>query len=103
MSVNFNTMSTPELEAEGYARELSRKIQAFRKKLGLDKKDLVETIIITDDKFKKILEKQGEFDLKSKTNSKTFEIVTTNKERFKNKCEFKIKDKKGEIAIRTTN
>ena len=37
--LEFDTNSTPELESEGYARELSRKIQAFRKKLGLQKKD----------------------------------------------------------------
>lgn len=100
--VNFDTKLTSELEAEGYARELSRQIQAFRKKLGLNKKDLVETIIITNAEFKKILENQKDFDLKNKTNSKTFEVVTTSKERFKNKCSFKIKDKKGEIVIRNT-
>jgi len=51
ISVEFDTKSTPELEAEGYAREISRIVQAFRRKLGLDKKDEVETHIITDDKF----------------------------------------------------
>ncbi|MBU0894278.1 MAG: isoleucine--tRNA ligase [Nanoarchaeota archaeon] len=96
--IKLDTKLSPELEAEGYARELSRKVQAFRKKLGLEKKDLVDTFIITDDKFKKILENQKNF-LKERTNSKKLEIVTTSKERFKNKTDFKIKDKKGEIAI----
>ena len=97
-NVKFDTKMTPELEAEGYAREMSRQIQAFRKKLGLEKKNKVETFIITDDKFKKILQKQEDF-IKERTNSKRVEIVTTNKERFKNETIFKIKDKRGRIGI----
>jgi isoleucyl-tRNA synthetase len=98
ISIDLDTNLTPELEAEGYAREISRQIQAFRKELGLQKKEKVETVIITDDKFKKILEMQLNF-IKERTNSKRLEVVTTIKERFKNKTNFKIKDKKGEIVI----
>ena len=94
----LNTKTTPELEAEGYARELSRQVQAFRKKLGLKKENSVETYIITDDKFKKILENQKDF-LRERTNSKKIEFVTTGKERFKNIIQFTIKDKKGDIAV----
>jgi isoleucyl-tRNA synthetase len=101
LKVEFDTKLTPELEAEGYAREMSRHVQAFRKKLGLKKEDRVNTIIITDGKFKKILESQKNFVLR-RTNSKKLEIVTTIKERFKNKTNFKIKDKRGEIVIITT-
>jgi len=96
--VTFDTDLTPELEAEGYAREISRIIQAFRKNLGLNKKDKVETVIITDDKFKDILELQRGY-IRERTNSKRLEIVTTEKEKFKNKTDFKIKDKRGTIAI----
>jgi isoleucyl-tRNA synthetase len=96
--VSLDTEMTPELEAEGYARELSRQIQEFRKKLGLKKSDLIETCIISDGKFAKTVEKQKEF-LKERTNSKKLEFVTTHKERFKNITGFTIKDKKGEIAI----
>lgn len=102
ISVKLDTEMTSELESEGYAREISRHVQAFRKKLGLDKKDLVDTFIITDDKFSKILKKQENF-IKNRTNSKKLDVVTTSKERFKNKNSFKIKDKKGEIAIITTD
>jgi len=98
ISVELDTKITSELEAEGYAREISRQIQAFRKKLGLEKKNKVKTIIIADDDFKKILEKQEEF-IKNRTNSKKLEIVTTDKERFKNNVCFKIKDKRGKIVI----
>jgi isoleucyl-tRNA synthetase len=96
--VELDSTQTPELEAEGYARELSRQIQEFRKKLNLEKKDRIETVIIADEEFKKILDRQKEF-IKKRTNSKKLEIVTTDKERFKNNACFKIKDKRGKIVI----
>jgi isoleucyl-tRNA synthetase len=96
--VNLDTKTTPELEAEGYAREMSRQVQSYRKKLELEKKDKIELFIFVDEKFKNILESQKNL-IKQRTNSKKLEIVTTGKERFKNKICFKIKDKGGEIAI----
>jgi isoleucyl-tRNA synthetase len=98
INVKLDKKISAELEAEGYARELSRQIQAFRKKLRLRKENKVETYIITDDKFKKILGGNENL-LKERTNSKKIEFVTTGRERFKNITEFTIKDKKGEIAI----
>jgi len=38
-NVTLDTNLTPELESEGYMRELSRIIQAFRKELGLKKRN----------------------------------------------------------------
>lgn len=101
ISVELDTKITPQLEEEGYAREISRQTQAFRKKLGLEKRDKIETYLIVDEEFKNILERQKNF-IKKRTNSKKLEIVTTHKERFKNDIEFKIKDKRGRIAIITT-
>lgn len=102
ISVTFDITLTPELEAEGYAREVSRQIQAFRKKLGLKKENKVETYIITDGKLNGILESQKDF-IKERTNSKKLEFVTTGKgarkETFKNIIGFTVKDKKGDIAI----
>lgn len=100
ISVKLDTKITPELESEGYAREMSRAVQAFRKELGLKKDDEIELHIFADDELKKMLGKWKEFIMK-RTNSKTIELenVTTDKERFKNKIEFKMKDKRGEIAI----
>ncbi len=102
LGIELETKTTPELEAEGYAREISRQIQDFRKKLGLQKKDLIELFIITDGEFQKILESQKEF-IKERTNSRKIEIFTHDKvgikERFKNKTNFSIKDKRGEIAV----
>lgn len=98
IEVKYYTKITPELEAEGYAREMSRHIQAFRKNLGLEKVQVINTYILTDENTKKILEKNKKV-IAERTNSKKLEFVTTFKETFKNKIEFKIKDKKGEIAI----
>ena len=98
LAVNLDTKMTLKLEAEGYGRQTSRQIQEFRKKIGLNKKDKVEIILIVDEEFKKILDSQKDF-IKKRTNSKKINIVTTNKERFKNKTDFKIKNKKGEIVI----
>ncbi|MEK6847953.1 MAG: DUF5915 domain-containing protein, partial [Nanoarchaeota archaeon] len=90
------------LEAEGYAREISRQVQDFRKKLGLQKKDIIELHIITDKDFKKTLESQKNF-IKDRTNSKKVNIGTRFKETFKNKITFSVKDKRGELAIIVTN
>jgi len=98
VEVSFDISLTPELEAEGYAREVSRKVQEFRKNIGLNKKDKIGLRLITDDKFKDILKIQENL-IKERTNSKKLEIVTTGKERFKNKTDFKIKDKRGQIVI----
>ena len=108
LGITLDVKLTPELEAEGYARELSRKVQDFRKKIGLQKKDSVELIIITDGDFKKILETQKSF-IKERTNSKKLEIEIKNildtihlKEKFKNKISFNIRDKRGIIIIITS-
>ena len=109
LRVELDTHQTPDLEAEGYARELSRQIQDFRKNLGLQKKDYIELYIITNKEFVKTLETQENF-IKERTNSKKIGIITENspehikvKERFKNKIAFSVKDKRGEIAIIVTD
>ena len=106
ISVELDTNLTPELESEGFAREISRVVQAFRKELGLKKENKIELVILTDADFRKILESQKEF-IQERTNSKKFEVfsenVTTIKEKFKNRTEFKVKDKRGFIAITYKN
>lgn len=52
-NVYIDTKLTPELEAEGFAREVVRRIQSLRKESGLKKKDKIELSI------------ESEFDLKS--------------------------------------
>ncbi len=48
VSVELDTTITKELEQEGYFREVSRKIQALRKKLGLVPSDEISVVIDAD-------------------------------------------------------
>jgi isoleucyl-tRNA synthetase len=98
IKVDLDTTLDPKLEAEGYAREIARQVQAFRKKLGLQKKQKIKLILVVDGALKKIKKKKKKF-IEERTNSKKLEIVTTLKERFKNKTGFRIKDKKGEMVV----
>jgi isoleucyl-tRNA synthetase len=50
LAVTLDTKLTPELEAEGLAREVARAIQGERKKAGLEKGQMVEMVISVDDK-----------------------------------------------------
>jgi isoleucyl-tRNA synthetase len=49
ISVKLDTRMTPELEAEGYAREVSRKIQAMRKTAGLVKEDRIKLSVVSSE------------------------------------------------------
>ncbi|MEK6910210.1 MAG: isoleucine--tRNA ligase [Nanoarchaeota archaeon] len=68
IKVTLDLKMTPELEAEGYSRELARKIQAERKNVGLKKGELIELEIFAD---KNILEyfKRNKVFLMERTNS----------------------------------
>ncbi len=90
-SILLDIKFTPELEAEGYAREISRKIQDARKKAGLVKRDKIKLNLIVEDNFKKIIEKQLVF-IKERTNSKQV-LINGDEKGYKNKFEGKIKDK----------
>ena len=66
--------------------------------MGLDKKDLIELCINTDDEFKKILEMEKDL-IKDRTNAKNIEIVNFENKNIKDTFDFKIKDKTGQIEI----
>jgi len=91
ITVELDTKLTPELKAEGFAREFARKVQAERKNAGLKKGDIINLNVKTDEDFKKILSKNIHF-LLERTNSNKIEFVDgkmNGKE-----IEFAIKDKK---------
>jgi isoleucyl-tRNA synthetase len=52
----INSEKTDELEAEGYAREIMRRIQSLRKKAGLVKSDKITLHIKVDEELKQMLE-----------------------------------------------
>ncbi|MFA5953507.1 MAG: isoleucine--tRNA ligase [Candidatus Pacearchaeota archaeon] len=99
IQVKLDTQITPELEEEGYCREMSRKVQAFRKEIGLEKTEKIDLIIYCSKKLKKIFEKQKNFIL-DRTNSKKIEITEgESKEKTNLITEFKIKQEIGNIQI----
>ena len=94
IEVELDTKLTPELEAEGFAREISRKIQALRKTAGLVKDNLIELFIFVDKELCEMLNSQKEM-IKDRTNSKKIEISSEKvKKKLIAESEDKIKDKK---------
>lgn len=93
----LDTKITPELEAEGFAREISRKVQALRKEAGLVKENLIELVVVVNERLKNLLENQKEF-IKKRTNSKDF-VLTTKKpsKEFQKSTKDKIKEFEIEI------
>ncbi|MBU0760970.1 MAG: isoleucine--tRNA ligase [Nanoarchaeota archaeon] len=92
--VEIDTKITPELEAEGFAREVARKVQAERKKAGLKKGQLIELKVFADDKVREMLSKWEKF-LKERTNSKKIEFAAG-----KGKTMFEVRER--EIGISFT-
>jgi isoleucyl-tRNA synthetase len=95
LEVILDTNITPELEAEGYAREISRKIQATRKKNDLVKSDIIELEIISE--FNDILKSQLD-SIKTKVGAKTISLEKSNKD-FSYSEVGKIKNKTFEIRF----
>ncbi|MEK6935205.1 MAG: DUF5915 domain-containing protein, partial [Nanoarchaeota archaeon] len=88
--VELDTKITPELEAEGFAREISRKVQAGRKKAGLIKTDMINLNLVLDKEFADMIISQLKF-IQERTNSK--KITLNSKNKYDNELEDKIKDK----------
>jgi len=55
--IELNSTITPELEAEGVAREITRNVQAARKKANLVKENLIELEIIFEHRLAKEIQK----------------------------------------------
>ncbi len=53
--VKLDVKQTPELEAEGYAREIARHVQAERKRRGLQKSDSIGLVLSLSPRLKKLL------------------------------------------------
>jgi isoleucyl-tRNA synthetase len=94
IKIELDILMTPELEAEGYSRELARKIQAERKNAGMKKGDIISLEIFADDRLKKMFESHLGF-LKERTNSEVVKFVD---KIGKDMINFKIKD--GKIGVK---
>jgi isoleucyl-tRNA synthetase len=98
LSAQFNTKMTPKLESEGYAREISRKVQALRKKMGLNKEDVIRLNITTDKNFVEILKKREDL-ITARTNSKKVEFREKEDKQRGETESFKIKNMHGKIEV----
>ena len=98
LEVGLNFEMTPTLVAEGYAREISRTVQAFRKKIGLNKNEVIKLSIFTSEKSEKILKKNEKF-IKERTNSKEIKFHSPTAKHDGETEKFKIKEIEGIIGI----
>lgn len=69
----LDTKITPELRAEGFARELIRRIQEMRKEMDLNIEEFIGTTVSTDDEIIELLEPHKEF-ISTETRSKSLEF-----------------------------
>ena len=100
ISVDFDITMTPQLEAEGYAREISRKVQAARKKAGYVKTNKIRVGIIVDAHLRKLLEGQKEL-LMDRTNALEVAFENIKEKNYSEKIDDEIKDKKIKIYFST--
>jgi len=73
--VYLNTSRTLELEAEGYAREVMRKVQQLRKDAGLQKWDRITLVVKASATMKPLLERWSK-DIEQKVGADEILIVT---------------------------
>ncbi len=97
--VYLNREMNDELEAEGFAREIMRRVQALRKKAGLQKSDSISLFIKTDSELKEMLS-EWNLAIKEKVGASQFRISDLEPSR---KHEFvsmeKVKGKEFEIGF----
>lgn len=96
LSVELDINLTPELESEGFAREVSRKVQASRKQLGLIKEDKIK-LQIHSTELKEILKPHLEF-IRERTGASSLGFLESPIES-EDKVDFKIKGKTGSFII----
>ena len=97
--VYLNKEMTDELEAEGFAREIMRRVQALRKKAGLQKSDSISLFVKTDDELREML-KDWNLIIKEKVGASQFrisELEPSKKHAFVSKE--KVKGKEFEIFL----
>jgi len=97
MILFLDTTLTPELEAEGFAREIVRRIQSMRKELDLNVEDKISTELKIDPERKKALNPWADY-IKRETRSKNITFV--GKPRGKLVKKWEIDELEAEIGIR---
>ncbi len=95
LKVQLDTKTTPELEAEGFAREITRRIQVLRKKAKLQKQDKIDLEIID----KNNLLSKFKSEIQKKTGAETIKITKEIKSKHEFNSKDKIKQKEFEIHL----
>lgn len=95
--VALDTKMTPELEAEGYARELTRTIQETRKKAGLKKEQKILLALELDKTLENSVKKFEKL-IKEKVNASEL-LINPKKGKYTHVYDDKIKDKKIKISF----
>lgn len=96
--VELDTKLTKELEAEGFARELTRAIQAERKNAKLIKEQEIDLLLVVPRELKEGIEKNKQ-QIIEKVNAKKFFIEETQKKGYKISAKKEIKGKIFEILF----
>jgi len=95
--VYLNKEITPDLEAEGFSREICRRVQSLRKKAGLEKNDRIALYIKTDIELKDFLEKFQE-SIKARVGADKLKISEQQvAKKHKHQSKEKIRDKVVEL------
>jgi len=100
VAVELDTEITPDLEAEGFARNISRQVQSLRREMGLVKDDEIELVILTEPGLVLMLGGFKEF-IQRRTNSRHIDVSA--REVVENGFtddKFKVKDKEIRIYIK---
>lgn len=95
LNIQLDTKPTPKLEAEGFSREITRRIQALRKKAKLQKQDKIDLEIVDKNNIIKSFEKE----IKQKTGASTIKILTKPTKQHEFSSKDKIKEKEFEIYL----
>ena len=97
--VYLNKDVDEELEAEGYVRELMRRVQELRKKSGLKKTDRISLFIKTDEELKDTLNNFYSA-IKGKVGAQTLKISNLKpSKKHKYESKEKVRDKKFELFL----
>jgi len=97
--VYLNKQRSDSLEAEGFAREIMRRVQSLRKNAGLRKKDKIVLMIKVGEELNEMLS-SWESSIKEKTGAKKIRIdVKGPAKKYKNSSKEKVKGKRFELFL----
>jgi len=102
--IELNTVMTEELETEGFAREISRAVQAERKNKEFVKTDKINLLIVAKPEFAGRISTQKKF-IADRTGSRKIQVSTISDDKskkLKNNFSVKIKDIDFEIYFEKT-